>query len=191
MMSDNIDKNRTRPGSQGAESVSNVVAQGCGKGGCLDSQIAQSGGKTKAEAAKELFLSGCNCSQAVFCAFAGDYGLDADVARKVACGLGGGVGRMREVCGAVGGAALVFGLEYGDDKMRTYAEVQEFCAAFKREAGSIVCRELLEGAHVAAETGGAPEERTGAYYRKRPCAELVELAAAILDGMLKKGKTEK
>jgi C_GCAxxG_C_C family probable redox protein len=191
MMSDNIDKNRTRPGSQGTESVSNVVAQGCGKGGSLDSQIAQSGDKTKAEAAKELFLSGCNCSQAVFCAFAGDYGLDADVARKVACGLGGGVGRMREVCGAVGGAALVFGLEYGDDKMRTYAEVQEFCAAFKRETGSIICRELLEGAQVAVETGGSPEARTESYYRKRPCAELVELAAAILDGMLKKGKTEK
>jgi C_GCAxxG_C_C family probable redox protein len=171
--------------------VSNVVSKGCGRGGCLDSQTAQGGGRTKAEAAKELFLSGCNCSQAVFCAFAGDYGLDADVASKVSCGLGGGVGRMREVCGAVGGAALVFGLEYGEDKMRTYAEVQEFCAAFKRETGSIICRELLEGAQVAVETGGSPEARTESYYRKRPCAELVEIAAAILDEMLKKGKTEK
>ncbi len=139
----------------------------------------------KAELAKELFMSGCNCSQAVFCAFARDYGFDVELAQKVACGLGGGVGRMREVCGAVGGAALVFGLVYGDDKKKTYEMIQEFCAAFKRETGSIVCRELLEGARVVAETGGAPEARSEMYYRKRPCAELVALAAGILEQMLK------
>jgi hypothetical protein len=90
----------------------------------------------------------------------------------------------------VGGAALVLGLEYGDDKMQTYAKVQEFCDEFKRETGSIVCRELLEGVNVAAETGGAPEARTELYYRKRPCAELVALAAGILDKMLKRNATE-
>lgn len=140
--------------------------------------------KTKAESAKEAFLSGSNCSQAVFCAFAGDFGMDAETARRVSCGLGGGVGRMREVCGAVGGAALVFGLRYGDDKALTYAKVQELCAEFKRETGSIICREMLEGAKVAAEAGGAPEARSAEYYRKRPCAELVELAAGILEKML-------
>lgn len=175
-MSESIDQSGNPSANQAAECVSVAVSCGCG------------GAKTKAETAKELFLSGCNCSQSVFCAFAGDYGLDGEAARKVACGLGGGIGRMREVCGAVSGAALVFGLEYGEDKMRTYAEVQEFCARFKGEVGSIICRELLEGAHVVAETGGAPEARTGEYYRKRPCAELVELAAGILEGMLKKGK---
>lgn len=190
-MSESIDKFNASPGDRKTQCASGAVSRGCGRDMRLDSRTVQGGGKTKAVCAKELFLSGCNCSQAVFCAFAGDYGFDADVARKVACGLGGGVGRMREVCGAVGGAALVFGLEYGGDKMRTYAEVQEFCASFKREAGSMICRELLEGAHVTAETGGTPEERTESYYRKRPCAELVELAAGILDGMLKKGKKEK
>ena len=93
---------------------------------------------------------------------------------------------MREVCGAVTGASLVFGLKYADDKAQTYAKVQEFCAAFKKETGSIVCRELLEGAKVAVENGGAPEPRSEQYYRKRPCAELVALAADILEGILNK-----
>ena len=188
-MSENIDKFKTPLDDRGSECASDAVSAGCGDG--LDSSDVCGETKTKAEIAKELFLSGSNCSQAVFCVFAGDYGLDAEVARKVSCALGGGVGRMREVCGAVGGAALVFGLEYGEDKMRTYAQVQEFCAAFKRETGSIICRELLEGAHVVAETGGAPEARSESYYRKRPCAELVEIAAGILEAMLKKEKTDK
>ena len=141
---------------------------------------------SKGQLAKEAFLSGCNCSQAVFCAFAGDFGVEDEIARRISCGLGGGVGRMREVCGAVTGASLVFGLKYGDDKAQTYAKVQEFCAAFKQETGSIICRELLEGAKVAVENGGAPEPRSEQYYRKRPCAELVALAADILEGILNK-----
>jgi C_GCAxxG_C_C family probable redox protein len=145
----------------------------------------------KAESARKLFLSGENCSQSVFGAFASDYGLDSEVARKVACGLGGGLGRMREVCGAVSAAALVFGLEYGDDKTLVYAKVQEFCARFKSETGSIICREMLEGAKVPVEVGGSPEERGERYYRKRPCAELVALAAGILEDMLKQGQTAK
>ena len=107
-------------------------------------------------------------------------------------GLGGGLGRMREVCGAVSGAALVFGLVYGDDKTLTYAKVQEFCARFKKETGSVICRELLEGAKVQVETGGKPEERGERYYRKRPCADLVALAAGILEDMLgEEGQVEK
>lgn len=145
---------------------------------------------SKAEIAKSAFLSGSNCSQAVFCAFAGDFGLDSGTAGRVSCALGGGLGRMREVCGAVSGAALVLGLKYGDDKMLAYAKVQEFCARFKEETCSIVCRELLEGARVPVETGGGPEARTEQYYRKRPCAELVGLAAGILEDMLKQGQTE-
>lgn len=88
---------------------------------------------------------------------------------------------MREVCGAVTGASLVFGLEYGDDKTVVYGYVQEFCRRFKEECGSIVCRELLEG--TGATQGGAPEERTDAYYAKRPCVEMVKLAARILTEM--------
>ena len=93
---------------------------------------------------------------------------------------------MREVCGAVTGVSLVFGLKFGDDKAQTYAKVQEFCAAFKQEAGSIICRELLKGAKVAAEEGGTPEQRSEQYYRKRPCAELVALAADIVERILDK-----
>lgn len=134
---------------------------------------------TKPERAVELFKGGMNCSQAVFCAFAEDFGMDAETAAKVSCGLGGGVGRMREVCGTVTGAALVLGMKYGPDKTAAYTKVQDFCAKFKAECGSIVCRELLAG--TGATTGGAPDARTAEYYKKRPCAELVKLAARLLD----------
>ena len=136
---------------------------------------------TKAEKAEELFRSGMNCSQAVFCAFADEFGMDAETAAKVACGLGGGVGRMREVCGTVTGAALVLGMRGGPDKNAVYPKVQEFCAKFREECGSIVCRELLAG--TGATSGGAAEARTAEYYRKRPCVELVKLSASILEGM--------
>ena len=137
---------------------------------------------THIEKAEALFMSGMNCSQAVFGAFAEDFGMDASTAAKVACGLGGGVGRLREVCGTVTGASLVFGLKYGADKAVVYPRVQDFCARFKAECGSIVCRELLAG--VPATTGGAPEARTAEYYKKRPCVELVKLSVRLLDEML-------
>ena len=133
---------------------------------------------TRAEKAEELFMSGCNCAQAVFAAFADEFGMDEDLAKRVSCGLGGGVGRMREVCGAVTGAALVLGMRHGPDKTAAYPSVQDFCAKFKAEFGTIVCRELLEGKGVT--TGGAPEARTPEYYKKRPCVEMVKFAAALL-----------
>lgn len=137
---------------------------------------------THVEKAEALFMSGMNCSQAVFGAFAEDFGMDASTAAKVACGLGGGVGRLREVCGTVTGASLVLGLKYGADKAVVYPHVQDFCARFKAECGSIVCRELLAG--VPATTGGAPEARTAEYYKKRPCVELVKLSVRLLEEML-------
>ena len=136
-------------------------------------------GMGRAEKAEDLFRSGCNCSQAVLAAFADEFGLDDDLAKKVACGLGGGVGRMREVCGAVSAAAMVLGMRAGGDKAAAYPEIQRFCADFRAETGSIVCRELLAG--TCATAGGAPEARTPAYYRKRPCVELVRLAATLLE----------
>ena len=129
--------------------------------------------------AEELFMSGCNCSQAVFAAFADELGLDEEIAKKVALGLGGGVGRMREVCGTVTGASMVLGMKYGPDKASAYAKIQDFCARFKAEAGSIVCRELLAG--TGATTGGAPDARTVEYYENRPCLGLVKLAASLLE----------
>ena len=134
--------------------------------------------RNRVEKAEALFLAGCNCSQAVFTAFADEFGLDEELAKRLSCGLGGGVGRMREVCGAVSAAAMVIGMRLGPDKMKAYPVIQEFCARFKAEAGSIVCRELLAG--TGATQGGAPEARTPAYYAKRPCVELVKLAVSLL-----------
>jgi len=137
-----------------------------------------------------LFEQGCSCSQSVFGAFASDFGMDAETAMKVSAGLGGGVGRLRETCGCVTGAALVLGMKYGNAtgsdqaaKGATYTAVQDFAAAFKAENGSVVCRELLAGVPKTT-TGGAPEARTAEYYEKRPCKELVRLSAEILEKQL-------
>ena len=132
----------------------------------------------RAEKAAALFTGGCNCAQAVFAAFADEFGMDEELAKRVACGLGGGVGRMREVCGAVSGASLVMGLRHGPDKTAVYPLVQDFCAKFKEKHGSIRCCDLLQ--ETGATTGGAPEARTAAYYANRPCAELVRTAASLL-----------
>jgi len=127
--------------------------------------------------AERLFKTGANCAQAVFGAFAEELGLDAETAQKVSAGLGGGVGRLREVCGAVTGATLALGMKFGPDKANVYPRVQAFAEKFRAECGSIVCRELLEG--TGATQGGAPEARTESYYRKRPCVELVKIAAHL------------
>ena len=130
------------------------------------------------EKAEALFTGGCNCSQAVFAAFADEFGLDEEFAKKIATGLGGGVGRMREVCGAVSAAAMVIGMRLGPDKMKAYPVIQEFCAKFKEKCGSIICRDLLAG--TGATTGGTPDPRTKEYYEKRPCVEIVKIAASLL-----------
>lgn len=131
--------------------------------------------------AEGLFHTGLNCSQSVFVTLAGEFGLDRETAAKIACGLGGGVGRQREVCGAVTGAVLAIGMAMGADKMAVYPAVQEFSRRFREQCGSIICRELLAG--TGATTGGAPEPRTEAYYRKRPCGEMVRIAVEIFEQM--------
>ena len=131
------------------------------------------------EKAKELFLRGYNCSQSVFAAFCDVTGLPEETALKLASSFGGGMARMREVCGTVTGATLVLGLKYGPDKAAVYPHVQDLCARFKAECGSLVCRDLLAGTD--ATQGGTPEARTAAYYKKRPCAELVRLAARLVE----------
>ncbi len=142
-----------------------------------------------AELARSLFLQGYNCSQAVFCAFCDVTGLEIDAAARMASSFGGGLGRLREVCGTVSGAALVLGMVkgYADPKdyaakKAHYALVQEFARRFREKNGSIVCRELLRGVNVTE--GGDPEQRTSEYYKKRPCPNLAFSAAEILDGLL-------
>lgn len=143
---------------------------------------------THAALAKQLFEQGYSCAQAVAVAFGDVTGLDADTSARMASSFGGGMGRLREVCGAVSGALLVLGLVQGyhrpDDaegKKAHYRQVQRFAAAFRGRCGSIICRELLgvEGAQPPV-----PEARSEGYYQKRPCAQLVFDAAEILDEIL-------
>ncbi len=141
---------------------------------------------TKKEKAMELFRQGYNCSQAVFGAFAEELGLDFETAVKISSSFGGGMGRMREVCGAVSGMFMAAGMKCGyssptDTASKTahYKLIQDFAAEFRSQNGSIVCRELLglEG----SDNNYVPSERTKEYYKKRPCAELVGDAAEILE----------
>ncbi len=134
--------------------------------------------------AAELFLQGYNCAQSVFLAFSDVTGLDNELALRLSSSFGGGLGRMREVCGAVSGMAMVVGLLYGYDKPNDdetkkahYARVQELAGKFREQAGSIICRELLD--HPASDP--APSARTEQYYKDRPCARFVMLAGNILD----------
>lgn len=138
------------------------------------------------ERAMELFNQGYNCSQSVFGAFAEECGIDFETALKLSSSFGGGMARLREVCGAVSGMFMVAGMKYGytDQKDITaktehYKRIQELAEEFKEKNRTIVCRELL-GLSVQSE-GYIPEERTAEYYKKRPCAELVGDAAEIID----------
>ena len=142
-----------------------------------------------AEIARQLFLAGYNCSQAGFCAFCDETGLRVEDAAKLSSSFGGGMGRLREVCGTVSGALLALGMlrGYSDPqdpaaKAAHYRLVQEYARLFRERNGSIVCRELLKD--VPVSTGGAPEPRTPAFYARRPCLRLVGEAAAILDEIL-------
>lgn len=134
----------------------------------------------KQEYAESLFKSGYNCSQAVAAAFADETGLDKELIAQLTTGFGGGIGRMREVCGTVSGMAFVISALYKEDKASIYARVQEVAEEFRRENGSIICRELL-GLSIKGADSPVPEPRTNTYYKKRPCAELVGMAADILE----------
>ena len=140
----------------------------------------------RANTAKKYFTEGYNCAQAVALAFEDILPLDKEGILLMSSPFGGGMGRMREVCGAVSGMFMVLGAKNGysapDDmegKKRIYAEVRALADEFKAEFGSIICRELLEG--VQTTTGGDPEKRSEAYYHKRPCGEQVAYCAYLLE----------
>ena len=143
--------------------------------------------------ARALFMEGYNCAQAVFCAFTDVTGLGTDTAARLSSSFGGGMGRMREVCGAVSAACMVLGLTRGcsdprdhEAKKSHYALVRRFCEAFRQQEGDIHCRALLERAGLtdSLTPGGDPEERTPDYYQKRPCPAIVERAAMLLEQMI-------
>lgn len=136
-----------------------------------------------AEAA-ELFLKGYNCAQAVAVAFRDVTGLSEEMSAKMASSFGGGMGRMREVCGSVSGMLMVLGLLYGygepeakGEKKQLYQDVQQVAGEFRDQVGSIICREILKN----PPTDPTPSPRTEAYYKARPCARMVYTAASILD----------
>ena len=151
---------------------------------------------SKGDKAKELFLQGHNCAQAVLCAFCEDVGMDTPTALAVSACFGGGLGRQREVCGAVSAMCMALSLKYAPkdpadhaQKMAFYARVQEVCRRFKQENGSIICRELLgldkDGNRVQGDPHSpTPEPRTAGYYARRPCPDKCKSAADILEKYL-------
>lgn len=146
---------------------------------------------TYTDKAREIFMTGCNCSQAVFAAFSDVLGIDEVTAKKISVGLGGGVGRLREVCGAVSGAAMVLGAVFGGDegenKAAAYEKVQKMAADFKTENGSVICREIL-GIDKAKKESATPDARTEEYYKSRPCADKVYEAARLVEKILREEK---
>lgn len=145
---------------------------------------------SRAERAKEYFLQGYACSQAVALAFSDVMGMDEETILKIMLPFGGGLGRLRLTCGAVSGMAAVIGAMFAksentpENKKQTYAIVQELCGRFQAETGSLICAELLQRMKVPVQIGGEAEARSPEYYRKRSCGDMVALAAQILEEYL-------
>ena len=143
-----------------------------------------------AQKAMALFQEGYNCSQSVFLAFEDCYDMDHQTALRLSSSFGGGMGRLREVCGAVSGMFMVAGLMYGyedpknmEEKTQHYARIQELARRFEEVNGSIVCRNLLGLG--AGKDSHVPEKRTEEYYKKRPCGQLVGIAAMIMENYIR------
>ena len=152
--------------------------------------------EARVQRAVDFFMEGYGCCQAVVAAFADMYGLDEEMAKRLAAGFGGGVGRMRMMCGAVSGIVMLVGLECGqtdgDDregKSACYKVVQELLAKSKEQNGSIICAEILglKGCE-KAQSSYVASPRTAEYYKTRPCAAKVESAARIFVEYLLKVK---
>ena len=140
--------------------------------------------------AMDLFTQGYNCAQAVVLAFADELAQDEQTLARLSSSFGGGLGRMREVCGAVSGMAIVLGLLQGCDdpadnaaKAAHYARIQAAAKEFEAANGSIVCRELL--GLTQKHDAPSPSVRSADFYKKRPCRELVGMAAEILEALLR------
>ncbi|MBQ7835393.1 MAG: C_GCAxxG_C_C family protein [Ruminiclostridium sp.] len=141
---------------------------------------------THAQKARNYFLEGYNCAQSVFLAFTDLTGIDEKTALLISSSFGGGMGRLREVCGAVSGMFMAAGILYGytdpkskTEKMEHYKRIQDLAEKFRERNGSIVCRDIL--GKIADDKSFIPADRTAEYYKTRPCAKMVEDAAEILD----------
>ena len=139
--------------------------------------------------AVDNFKSGYNCAQSVFLAFAEDFGLDKDTALKLSSSFGGGMGRLREVCGAISSMFAIAGLKEGyttpnndEIKAKHYELIQSLAEKFKSKFGTYICRELLELPEGADSP--VPSKRTEEYYNSRPCEAFVRYAAEIIENEL-------
>lgn len=148
--------------------------------------------EARVQRAVDNFMQGYGCCQSVVAAFADLYNLDDTMAKRIAAGFGGGVGRMRMMCGAVSGIVILAGLDRGQvdgadrkGKSMCYKVVQELLDEFKVQNGSVVCAELLGlKGHEKAQSSYVASPRTAEYYKTRPCAAKVESAARIFAGYL-------
>lgn len=145
------------------------------------------------EKAVRLFRQGYNCAQAVFTAFCDETGLDEETSIKIASSFGGGMGRLREVCGALTAAFMVAGIKYGytspeDDEQKAehYQLIQDIAAKFKEKNNSIICRELLGLSEMHSIP--KPSKRTEQFYADRPCEKFVSDAAEIIDNLIAEKK---
>ena len=147
----------------------------------------------RVEKAVENFMAGYGCCQSVVAAFADLYGLDETLAKKIAAGFGGGVGRLRMMCGAVSGIVMLVGLDCGqtegsdrEGKSACYKVVQDLLAKSEAENGSLICAEILGlKGHAKAPCSYVASPRTAEYYKQRPCAAKVESAAKIFANYLR------
>ena len=143
------------------------------------------------QTASSLFRGGANCAQSVFAAFADEMGMDRDLALRISSPLGGGMGRMREVCGAVSGMLMILGhfegyAQHDDEaKKALYARVQSLMKAFAHEKGTYLCRELLA---TAGPEEPIPAKRDDAYYASRPCEGCIKFAASLVDKYILTGE---
>ena len=142
---------------------------------------------THADKAAENFLNGYSCAQAVLAVYAPELGLDGQTALRLASSFGGGMGRLREVCGTFSAMCMVAGLVRGytdvndlEQKRRHYKLIQDMAAAFKARHGTINCAQLLK----ETKNSLIAEARTPEYYQKRPCLRFVLTAAEIIDEMV-------
>lgn len=145
--------------------------------------------ESRIKQAVATFESGYNCCQSVFATYADLFGMDRETALKLSCSMGGGIGRMREVCGTISAMALLAGLQCGNTdpgnqeaKTYNYEKVRSLADAFQKEHGTIICRELL--GIKEREQSAAPAERTAQYYASRPCSNLIACAAGLVEEML-------
>lgn len=140
--------------------------------------------KTYQDRAVKLFKEGYNCAQSVLCTYCDDLGIDCETALKMSSSFGGGMGRLREVCGAVSMMFLIAGFKHGyiesnndEAKAKHYALIQKLAEEFKQKHGTIICRELLG----INDNSPVPSKRTEQYYASRPCEEFIKTAVEIIN----------